>query len=69
MPDNTSTPLRVLRLPAVLERTALSRTRLFELVKAGQFPAPAKLANSRVNIWASSDVDGWIRHQFERTDP
>lgn len=58
--------ITLLRLGAVLERTALSRTKLFELVRAGGFPAPAKLAGSIVNVWSSVDVDAWVRQQLER---
>jgi prophage regulatory protein len=66
MPDTNTSPLRALRLPAVLERTALSRTRLFELVKAGRFPTPVKLGNSTINVWADDEIDAWLRAQFAR---
>jgi len=54
----------LLRLPAVLSRTALSRSRLYELVKTGRFPAPAKLADSSINVWSADAVSAWIAGQI-----
>lgn len=63
MPDTDNTIL--LREPEVLRRTALSRTRLFELVRNHRFPRPTKLAGSRVNVWSSTEVGAWIQQQLE----
>jgi predicted DNA-binding transcriptional regulator AlpA len=54
----------LLRTEAVLERTALSRSRLYELLRAGSFPAPRKLANSNTNIWSDAEVAAWIQQQL-----
>lgn len=58
----------LLRLPAVLERTALSRTKLYELVDAGRFPRPFKLAGTRTNVWPASAVARWIDLQIPRAE-
>ncbi len=55
---------QLIRLDAVLHRTALSRTRVYELVRTGRFPRPLKLAGSRTNAWVASEVDDWIVHQI-----
>lgn len=62
MPD-TENPI-LIREPEVLRRTALSRTRLFELVRDQRFPAPIKLAGANVNAWSSTEVGGWIVQQL-----
>ena len=54
----------LLRLPAVLARTALSRSRLYELVKTGRFPRPVKLAESSTNVWPADAVSAWIAGQI-----
>ncbi|CAM5377320.1 prophage regulatory protein [Aquamicrobium terrae] len=61
--DDQPTPT-LLRLPAVLARTALSRSRLYELIRAGRFPAPVKLAESSINVWSADAVSAWIAGQI-----
>lgn len=53
--------VHLIRTGEVLKRTGLSRTRLFELKRAGLFPAPSKLPGSVINVWSSADVDSWCR--------
>jgi len=60
MSDNDDT-IRLLRTDEVLKRTALSRTRLFELLRAGLFPVPSKLPGSNINVWSVTSVDSWCR--------
>lgn len=50
---------RLLRLPAVRELTALSRSELYRLVKLGQFPAQVALGQCSV-AWRESEVFDWI---------
>lgn len=50
---------RMLRLPDVMAVTGLSRTRLYELERAGKFPRRRKLSE-RATAWRSDEVDAWI---------
>lgn len=50
----------LLRLPAVKDRTGLSRSKIYELLDAGRFPRPVKLSG-RLNAWPDDEVDGWIK--------
>jgi prophage regulatory protein len=50
---------RILRLAQVKERTGLSRTTLYTLIKEGKFAAPVPLGARAVG-WLSSEVDAWI---------
>lgn len=51
---------KILRLPATLEATGLSRTRLYELIKRGEFPPPVKISVRAVG-WRHSEIQEWIK--------
>lgn len=50
---------KLIRLPDVIARTGLSRSRVYELMNAGNFPRPVK-HSARVNTWPESEIDDWI---------
>lgn len=50
---------RILRLPQVKERTNLSRSTIYSLIKAGQFNAPISLGARAVG-WLETDVSDFI---------
>lgn len=50
---------RLLRRPEVENRTGLSRSTIYELVKEGRFPRPVKLGKRAV-AWRESDIAAWI---------
>jgi len=50
----------LLRLQAVMGRTGLSRSRLYELLGEGNFPRPVKLSG-RLNAWPDNEVNAWIQ--------
>lgn len=49
----------ILRLPAVLALVGLSRSTLYELVAAGQFPRQVRLSARRVG-WLADEVNDWL---------
>lgn len=49
----------LLRLPAVKAAVSLSRTSLYDLMKAGDFPAPIRLG-ARTVAWKASAIQDWI---------
>ena len=53
------------RLPSVVQRTTLSRSHLYALVKDGKFPKPLKLG-SRSVAWRVEDVEAWIEARLAR---
>ncbi len=69
---NPNVAKKLLRLPAVKEKTGLSRSTIYARIAAGTFPRPLDLGpNTRA--WLLSDVDSWIdgriaasRHLQER---
>jgi prophage regulatory protein len=56
------------RLPAVLARTANSRSQLYADIKAGTFPAPAKIGERSV-AWLTTEVDAWCLTRVEARRP
>lgn len=49
---------RLLRLPQVMQMTALGRTSIFDAVKAGTFPRPVK--HGAATMWLWSECQAWI---------
>jgi len=49
----------ILRLPAVIQRTGLSRSTIYTLIKGGRLKPPISLGARAVG-WLSSDVDAFI---------
>ena len=52
-------PTNLLRLPAVKQRTGLSRSTLYDLMKRGDFPKPIPLGARAVGF-VDSEVSAWI---------
>ena len=61
--------MRVLRLREVLDRVGLSKSTLWRLIKAGQFPKPISLGPRAVG-WIEEEIDQWIssRSRAELSD-
>ena len=56
----TEKPLRLIRLPEVVERVGLSKPSLYRLMKENRFPAAKKLGKRSV-AWLSTDIDKFIK--------
>ena len=52
-------PKKILRMPAIQEKTGLSRTTIERLVRKGDFPQPVRLAASALG-WFEHEVDAWL---------
>lgn len=53
----------LIRRREVERLTALSRSRLYALMKEGSFPAPIRLGSMSV-AWLESEVQGWIAERI-----
>ena len=51
----------ILRLPAVLKLTGLSRSTLYRKIDQGTFPRQIKISE-RCAGWRSSAIDAWLRN-------
>jgi prophage regulatory protein len=55
------TPDRILRLPAVLDRTGLSRSSVYRRIQEGTFPKQIALG-ARSAGWRESSVSAWMEN-------
>lgn len=63
--------LRILRLPAVLQRTGATRSQWNRGVAAGHYPRPVKLSpvpNSRAVGWFEHEIDALLQSRREARD-
>ena len=60
---NTVTP-RLISLVNVMERVALKRTSIYQLIKTQEFPAPVKI--QRASRWVDIEISDWIRNQMSK---
>lgn len=52
--------MKILKEKEVRIITGLSRTTIFRLIKAKQFPIPIRLSERR-RAWRQTDIDEWIQ--------
>ncbi|MBS9404816.1 AlpA family transcriptional regulator [Halomonas sp. TRM85114] len=53
---------RLIKKEIVLDKTSLSKSSLYRLIKAGKFPPPVPLTGRAV-AWLESEIDEWIDYQ------
>ena len=56
--------ITILRLPAVKERTALSRSTIYLRIANNEFPAPISLGGRAVG-WVEEDINNWLAEKIE----
>jgi prophage regulatory protein len=50
---------RIIRMPAVIEKTGLAESTIYEHVAKGRFPRQVKIGSKSVG-WLEHEVDSWI---------
>lgn len=50
---------RMLRRPAVIERTGLSKSTIYRLMDEGRFPRAVRL-NERAVGWREEEIEAWL---------
>lgn len=58
------TTQNIIRLPQVKQRTGLSRSTIYSLIKSGQFKSPISLGARAVG-WLESDVSEFIETRIK----
>lgn len=58
--------LTILRRKQVEARTGLSRSTIYERIKAGVFPAPVSLGAKAVG-WIEAEIDHWLADQIAKS--
>lgn len=61
--ETLMTKPKLIRLPDVLSRVGLGRSKVYQLIKEGQFPAPVKIGRS--SLWLEQGVSAWINERLE----
>lgn len=57
----------LIRLPRVMEKTALKRSTIWWMISNNRFPKQIKLS-PRVSVWKESDIDEWIEQQINNSE-
>jgi len=57
--NNAAPPSRMMRLPEVMRLTGLSRSTIYRLTGAGEFPRRVKLSE-RTAAWSEAAVMDWL---------
>ena len=50
--------MKLIRLPEVLERTAMKKTSVYKLITEGDFPPPVKIGG--ISAWVDQEITDWI---------
>jgi len=58
---------RVLRLPAVEERTGLGRSWIYDAVATGRFPRPIAIGK-RASGWLEHEIEAWVDERVAERD-
>lgn len=56
----------ILRLPAVKNRTGLSRSTIYLRIAQGKFPKQISLGGKIVG-WLENDIETWVANQIEQS--
>ncbi|PZP54577.1 MAG: hypothetical protein DI596_12625 [Azospira oryzae] len=59
--------MKLLNVSQVCDTCGISRSRLYGLIKAGEFP-PGILISKGSRRWPSEAVEGWIREKIANAD-
>lgn len=66
MAKHIPSALTILRRKQVETRIGLSRSTIYERIKAGTFPAPISLGAKSVG-WIESEIEAWLLTQVEKS--
>lgn len=63
--ESQTTSFRALRLPQVIDKTNVSRSQIFRMMKAGTFPTSYNLSDTGcVVAWNEAEIDAWLKSKF-----
>jgi len=55
---------RICRLPDVIDRTGLSRSAIYELIRKSEFPSQISLGPRTVG-WIENEIEDWIDKRIQ----
>ena len=53
--------MKLLRLTDVMDRVGLKKSKIYELIKGGNFPEQIKICGA--STWLDTEIDKWIMEQ------
>lgn len=56
--------MKIERLPEVLARVGIRRSKVYSLIRENRFPQPIALGSSKAKGFVSEEVDSWIRERI-----
>ena len=56
-----------IRLPDVRQRVGMSKSQIYKLVKASEFPKPVKVSE-RISCWAVAEIEEWASNKIQERD-
>ena len=59
--------VKLLRLPAVMEMTGISRSSVYRLVQENTFPKPVHVAVPKMTVWPSDVIEKWVQTQLDES--
>lgn len=59
-------PHQILRLPAVMARTGMGRSWIYQAASSNRFPKPRKIG--RASGWDAAEVDRWVAETLNPGD-
>ncbi|WP_031599525.1 AlpA family transcriptional regulator [Ferrovum myxofaciens] len=66
--ENVSQPHpRILRLPQVMDRTALSRSTIYQYMSEGEFPESVGLGSRAVG-WVEGEINDWLQTKIQQRE-
>ena len=63
---NESISNRLLRLPAVTNKTGKKRSSIYLMIANGEFPRPIKIGK-RSSAWLEREIDQWIEQRISQS--
>jgi predicted DNA-binding transcriptional regulator AlpA len=61
---SSNRPIRMLRLPQVIDATGLGKTKIYELQGQGDFPMRVKITAHSV-AWVEEEVQAWLAARIQ----
>jgi prophage regulatory protein len=65
--DDIKSPLRLLRLPEVRERTGHPTSVIYSQISRKEFPRPVPIGARSVG-WVEAEIEAWIRDRIAARD-
>jgi prophage regulatory protein len=64
--ERAPAPIRILRLPEVINRVGLKRASIYDAIARGSFPKQIVLSNRAVG-WVEQEIEAWLAARIRET--